>query len=92
MKLYQACKLLDFFQNKEANHSEENLFFKKKKNLLLPNLETDIDLDHQIDVVINLKLENLTLETVHFQSMIMQHLLDENTHKKLDSCIDNKIF
>ena len=23
--------------------------------------------------------------------MIMQHLLDENTYKKLDSCIDNKM-
>ena len=26
-----------------------------------------------------------------FQSMIMQHLLDENTYRKLDSCIDSKI-
>ena len=65
LKLYQACKLLaDFFQNKEANHSEENLFF--KKNLLLPNLETDIDLDHQIDVVINLKLKEM--EKKNFQN------------------------
>ena len=31
------------------------------------------------------------LSTGHYQSMIMQHLLDENTYKKLDSCIDSKI-
>ena len=31
------------------------------------------------------------LPTSHYQSMIMQHLLDENTYKKLDSCINSKI-
>ena len=31
------------------------------------------------------------LSTGHYQSMIMQHLPDENTHKKLDSRIDSKI-
>ena len=31
------------------------------------------------------------LSTGHYQSMIMQHLLDENTCKKLDYCIDSKI-
>ena len=31
------------------------------------------------------------LSTGHYQSMIMQHLSDENTYKKLDSCIDRKI-
>ena len=31
------------------------------------------------------------LSTCHHQSMIMQHLLDENSYKKLDSYIDNKI-
>ena len=31
------------------------------------------------------------LSTGHFQSMIMQHLSDENTYKKLDSCTDSKI-
>ena len=33
----------------------------------------------------------VTLSTGHFQSMIMQHLSDENTYKKLDSCTDSKI-
>ena len=27
----------------------------------------------------------------HYQGTIMQHLLDENTYKKLDPCIDSKI-
>ena len=31
------------------------------------------------------------LSTGHFQSMIMQHLSDENTYKKLDPCTDSKI-
>ena len=31
------------------------------------------------------------LSTGHLQSMIIQHLLDGNTYKKLDYCIDNKI-
>ena len=31
------------------------------------------------------------LSTGHYQSMIMQHLSDENTNKKLDSRIDSKI-
>ena len=31
------------------------------------------------------------LSTEHYQSMIMQHLLDENTSRKLDSCINSKI-
>ena len=31
------------------------------------------------------------LSIEHYQSMIMQHLLDENTYRKLESCIDSKI-
>ena len=30
------------------------------------------------------------LSASHHQSMIMQHLLDESTYKKVDSCIDSK--
>ena len=33
----------------------------------------------------------VTLSTGHYQSMIMQHPLDENTYKKLCSSIDSKI-
>ena len=31
------------------------------------------------------------LSTGNYQNMIMQHLLDQNTYKKLDSCVDSKI-
>ena len=31
------------------------------------------------------------LSTGHYRSMIMQHLLNENTYEELGSCIDNKI-
>ena len=33
----------------------------------------------------------MILLTGHYQSMIVQHLSDENTYKILDSCIDSKI-
>lgn len=33
----------------------------------------------------------VTLSKGHYQIMIIQHLVDENTYRKLDSSIDNKI-
>ena len=118
-------RLAEFFQNKEANDSE-NLF--QKQSTFTPPRNKDRDLDHQIHVLNNLNLEKVEtkfksnvshmkrkelskltndetiaiksadkggavviLPTSHYQSMIMQHLLDENTYKKLDSCIDSKI-
>ena len=33
----------------------------------------------------------VTLSKGHYQIMIIQYLLDENTYMQLDSCIDNKI-
>ena len=30
------------------------------------------------------------LSIAHYQSIIIQHLLGENTYRKLDFCIDNK--
>ena len=33
----------------------------------------------------------VVLLKAHYQSMIMQHLSDENTYNKLDSCINGKI-
>ena len=119
-------RLAEFFQNKEAHNSEENLF--QKQSTFTPPRKRDRDLDHQIDVLNNLNLEKMgtksksnlsnveqkqlsnlindetiviklaekggavvILSTGHYQSMIMQHLLDENAYKKLGSCIDNKI-
>ena len=33
----------------------------------------------------------VNISTSHVQSMVMQHLLDDNIYKKLASCINNKI-
>ena len=33
----------------------------------------------------------VNLSTSHYQTIIMQHLPDKITYKKLDCCIDNKI-
>ena len=111
---------------RQTDSSEENLFLKQSTFTLPPNRNRD--LDHQIDVLNNLNLEEMerksksnlsnmeqkelsklsndgtiviepadkggavvTHSTCHYQSMIMQHLLDENTYKKVDSYIDNKM-
>ena len=119
-------RLAEFFQNKEANDSEENLF--QKQSTFIPPRNRNRHSDHQIYVLNNLNLEEMetksksnlsnmeqkelsklsndenivikpadkevalvNLSTSHYQTMIMQHLPDENTYKKLDSYIDNKI-
>ena len=50
-------RLVEFFQNKEANDSEENLF--QKQSTFTPPRNRDRDLDHQIDVLNNLNLEKM---------------------------------
>ena len=122
----RRLQLAGFFQNKEVNDCEENLF--QKSSTFTPRRNKDRDLDHQINVLNSLNVEktetksrsNLSymkqkelsrlsnyetivikpgdkgevvviLSTDHYQSMIMQHLSDENTYKKLDSFIDSKI-
>ena len=54
-----TCRMrpVEFFRNKEANNSEENLFLKQSTFTLPPN--RDIYLDHQIDVLNNLSLEEM---------------------------------
>ena len=113
----RRMQLAEFFQNKEANDSEENLF--QKPSTFTPPQDRDRDLGHQIDVLNTLNLEKMEaksksnlsymeqkelsklsndetivikradkgeavviLSTGHYQSMIMQHLSDENTYKK----------
>ena len=49
-------RLAEFFQNKEANDSE-NLF--QKQSTFTPPRNKDRDLDHQIDVLNNLNLEKI---------------------------------
>ena len=65
--------------------SKSNLSFMKQKEFSKLSNEKTIVIKHADngEVVAN-------LSTGHYQSMIMQHLLDENTYKKLDSCTDNK--
>ena len=53
----RRLRLAEFFQNKEANDSEENLF--QKQSVFIPPLNRDRDLDHQIDVLNNLNLEKM---------------------------------
>ena len=53
----RRLRLAEFFQNKEANDSEENLF--QKQSVFTPPLNRDRDLDHQIDVLNNLNLEKM---------------------------------
>ena len=118
----RRLRLAEFFQNKEANDSEENFF--QKQSTFTPLRNRDRDIDHQIDVLNNLNLEKMEtksksnlsnmeqkersklsndetivikpadeggavviLSTGHYQNMIMQHLLDENTYKKYSSRI-----
>ena len=45
----RRLRLPEFFQNKEANDSEENLF--QKQSTFTPPRNRDRDLDHQIDVL-----------------------------------------
>ena len=66
--------------------SKSNLSYMKQKELSkLSNNETIVIKPAEKGGAV------VILSTSHFQSMIMQHLSDENTYKKLDSCTDSKI-
>ena len=66
--------------------SKSNLSYMKQKELSkLSNNETIVIKPAEKGGAV------VILSTGHFQSMIMQHLSDENTYKKLDSCTDSKI-
>ena len=65
--------------------SKSNLSYMKQKELSkLSNNETIVIKPAEKGGAV------VILSTGHFQSMIMQHLSDENTYKKLDSCTDSK--
>ena len=119
-------RLAEFFQSKEANTSEENLF--QKQSTFIPHGNRGRNLHHQTDVLNKLNFEKVekksksnlsdmeqkelskiindeitvikptnkggavvVLATGRYQSMIMQHLLDENTKKIADSYFENKM-
>ena len=50
-------RLAEFFQSKEANTSEENLF--QKQSTFIPHGHRGRDLHHQADVLNNLNLEEV---------------------------------
>ena len=56
-------RLAEFFQNKEANDSEENLFRKQSIFILSQNKERN--LDHQIEVLNNLDLQEMGTKSKH---------------------------
>ena len=73
----RRLRIVEFFQNKEPNGSEERF---SKNHLFLPQVETDRDLDNQIDVLNNLNLEKMSklifliLNKKNFQSKRMLKL------------------
>ena len=52
----RRLRLAEFFQNKEANNSENLL---RKQSTFTPRRKRDRELDHQIDVLNNLNLEKI---------------------------------
>ena len=55
-------RLADFFQNKEANDYNSKNLFQKQSTFTPPHnrdLDKDLDLDHQIDILNNLNLEEM---------------------------------
>ena len=60
MNLNLTYKIAEFFQNKEANDSEENLF--QKQSTFTTPRNRYRDLDHQIDVLNNLNLEKTEIK------------------------------
>ena len=76
------------------NLNLEKMGTKSKSNLSNVEQKQLSNLINDETIVIKLAEKGgavVILSTGHFQSMIMQHLLDENTYKKLGSCIDNKM-
>ena len=66
-------RLAQFFLNKEASNSEENLF--QKQSTSTPPRNWDKDLDHQIDVLNNLNLEEMeTKSKCNFSIMEQKEL------------------
>ena len=65
-------RLAQLFLNKEANNSEENLF--QKQSTSTPPRNWDKDLDHQIDVLNNLNLEEMETKS-KYNFSIMELLI-----------------
>ena len=64
-------RLVEFFQNKEPNSSEERF---SKNHLFLPQVETDRDLDNKIDVLNNLNLEKMAKSKTNLSNIKQKEL------------------
>ena len=83
---HQINILNSLIVEKTEAKSRSNLSYMKQKELSrLSNYETIVIKPGDKGEVV------VILSAGHYQSMIMHHLSDENTYKKLDSFIDSKI-
>ena len=73
-------RLAEFFQTKKATDSEENLF--KKQSTFAPARNRDRDLDHEIDVLNKLNLEEMEIKSKSNLSNMKQ--------KELSKLINNE--
>lgn len=64
-------RLVEFFQNKEPNNSEERF---SKNHLFLPQVETDKDLDNKIDILNNLNLEKMAKSKTNLSNIKQKEL------------------
>ena len=64
-------RLVEFFQNKEPNNSEERF---SKNHLFLPQVETDRDLDNKIDILNNLKKEKMAKSKTNLSNIKQKEL------------------
>ena len=74
-------RLIEFFQNKEAYDSEENL--SQKQSIFIPPRNRDKDLDHQIDVLDNFNLEKMESKSrrnpSHTEQKELSKLMNDET-------------
>ena len=64
-------RLVEFFQNKEPNNSQERF---SKNHLFLPQVETDRDLDNKIDILNNLNLEKMAKSKTNLSNIKQKEL------------------
>ena len=64
-------RIVEFFQNKEPNGSEERF---SKNHLFLPQVETDRDLDNKIDILNNLNLEKMAKSKTNLSNIKQKEL------------------
>ena len=67
----RRLRLVEFFQNKEPNNSEERF---SKNHLFLPQVETDRDLDNKIDILNNLKHEKMAKSKTNLSNIKQKEL------------------